>query len=110
MQMPNIVVVGSVNTDMVVKNQRLPAPGETIVGGRFVLVARGKGANQAVAAARLGAKVTLVAKIGRDLFGDLILPRTGVHCGRAGAYVRRASVGGRVNRGRSRCRIQRTAT
>lgn len=70
MQVPSIVVVGSVNADMVVKNQRLPAPGETITGGRFMLVPGGKGANQAVAAARLGAKVTLVAKIGRDQFGD----------------------------------------
>src|SRR5437868_1159929 len=70
MQVPSIVVIGSVNADMVVKNQRLPAPGETITGGRFMLVPGGKGANQAVAAARLGAKVILVAKIGRDQFGD----------------------------------------
>ena len=65
-----IVVVGSVNADMVVKGPRLPGPGETVVGGRFFMAAGGKGANQAVAAARLGADVTLVAKVGRDMFGD----------------------------------------
>ena len=70
MKVPRIVVVGSVNTDMVVKGERLPAPGETVTGGRFVMAAGGKGANQAVAAARLGAEVTLVAKVGRDVFGD----------------------------------------
>jgi ribokinase len=67
---PRIVVVGSSNTDMVVKGQRLPAPGETVKGGQFVMAAGGKGANQAVAAARLGAQVTLVAKVGADVFGD----------------------------------------
>jgi len=70
MNTPKIVVVGSVNTDMVVKSERIPAPGETITGGQFVMAAGGKGANQAVAAARLGAQVTLVAKVGRDVFGD----------------------------------------
>jgi ribokinase len=70
MPVPRIVVVGSSNTDMVVKSRRLPAPGETVTGGQFVLAAGGKGANQAVAAARLGADVTLVAKVGRDMFGD----------------------------------------
>ena len=70
MKVPRIVVVGSVNTDMVVKGERLPGPGETVTGGQFVMAAGGKGANQAVAAARLGAEVTLVAKVGRDVFGD----------------------------------------
>ncbi|MGA2616668.1 MAG: ribokinase [Thermoguttaceae bacterium] len=70
MNAPRIVVIGSVNTDMVVKGRRLPAPGETVTGGRFFLAPGGKGANQAVAAARLGARVTLVAKVGRDMFGD----------------------------------------
>ena len=64
-----IVVVGSSNTDMVVKTSRLPLPGETILGGRFFMNAGGKGANQAVAAARLGGAVGLVAKVGDDLFG-----------------------------------------
>ena len=67
---PRIVVVGSSNTDMVVKGRRLPGPGETVKGGQFVMAAGGKGANQAVAAARLGAHVTLVAKVGSDVFGD----------------------------------------
>ncbi len=70
MKAPRIVVVGSSNTDMVVKSERLPAPGETVTGGRFIMAPGGKGANQAVAAARLGAEVTFLAKVGSDLFGD----------------------------------------
>jgi ribokinase len=54
---------------MVVKTERIPAPGETVTGGKFFMPAGGKGANQAVAAARLGAEVTLVAKVGDDMFG-----------------------------------------
>ncbi|MBP6964775.1 MAG: ribokinase [Armatimonadetes bacterium] len=68
--MPRIVVVGSSNTDMVVKTERLPAPGETVTGGTFARVPGGKGANQAVAAARLGAGVVFVGKVGMDLNGD----------------------------------------
>lgn len=67
--MKRIVVIGSTNTDMVIKATRIPAPGETILGGRFLMNAGGKGANQAVAAARLGGDVTFVAKVGDDLFG-----------------------------------------
>jgi len=67
---PRIVVVGSSNTDMVVKAERIPVPGETVTGGQFVMAAGGKGANQAVAAARLGAEVTFLAKLGQDMFGD----------------------------------------
>jgi ribokinase len=67
--MKRIVVIGSTNTDMVVKASRIPAPGETILGGRFLMNPGGKGANQAVAAARLGGDVTFVAKVGDDLFG-----------------------------------------
>ncbi len=70
MKTPRIVVVGSSNTDMVVKTRRIPALGETVTGGQFVMAAGGKGANQAVAAARLGAEVTFVAKTGQDMFGD----------------------------------------
>ena len=65
-----ILVVGSTNTDMVVKAERLPLPGETILGGTFLMNAGGKGANQAVAAARLGAQVTFVCKTGNDIFGQ----------------------------------------
>lgn len=64
-----IVVVGSSNTDMVVKTPRLPLPGETILGGQFFMNGGGKGANQAVAAARLGGNVSLIAKTGNDIFG-----------------------------------------
>jgi ribokinase len=68
--MNRILVIGSSNTDMVIKTKKLPAPGETILGGTFLLNPGGKGANQAVAAARLGGKVTFIAKRGNDLFGN----------------------------------------
>jgi ribokinase len=64
-----ILIAGSSNTDMVIKTHNFPAPGETILGGRFLMNAGGKGANQAVAAARLGGRVTFVGKIGDDIFG-----------------------------------------
>jgi ribokinase len=64
-----ILVVGSSNTDMVVKAERLPVPGETILGGSFFMAAGGKGANQAVAAARLGGDVVFVGKVGDDIMG-----------------------------------------
>ena len=70
MDRPHIVVVGSVNTDLVVVSERLPAPGETVTGGTFSRHGGGKGANQAVAAARLGARVTMVGAVGADPFGD----------------------------------------
>lgn len=76
-----IVVIGSTNTDMVVKVPRIPAPGETILGGTFTMVPGGKGANQALAAARLGAEVTFVGCVGEDDFGRsslLNLRREGV--------------------------------
>ena len=66
----NILVVGSSNTDMIIKLKRIPRPGETILGGEFVTAAGGKGANQAVGAARAGGNVTFIARIGRDMFGD----------------------------------------
>jgi len=65
----SIVVVGSSNTDMIIKVPRIPKPGETILGGKFNTAAGGKGANQAVAAARAGGKVTFVTRIGDDMFG-----------------------------------------
>jgi ribokinase len=65
----SILVIGSSNTDMVVKAPHLPAPGETILGGTFLMNAGGKGANQAVAAARLGGAVTFICKTGNDIFG-----------------------------------------
>ncbi len=68
-----IVVVGSSNSDMVVATPHLPAPGETVLGGSFLMAAGGKGANQAVAAARLGAEVALVARMGDDSLGEAAL-------------------------------------
>lgn len=65
-----IVVIGSINTDMVVSADKLPRPGETVLGEEFLMTAGGKGANQAVAAARLGARVAMVGSLGLDLFGD----------------------------------------
>lgn len=70
MKTGKILVIGSSNTDMTIKSDRLPAPGETILGGKFLMGAGGKGANQAVAARRLGGDVTFVCKVGRDIFGD----------------------------------------
>jgi len=67
---PSILVVGSSNTDMIIKLDRIPKPGETILGGEFVTAAGGKGANQAVGAARAGGAVTFIARVGRDMFGD----------------------------------------
>ncbi|MDR3194484.1 MAG: ribokinase [Tannerella sp.] len=64
-----LLVVGSSNTDMVIQTGRLPRPGETVLGGAFFMNAGGKGANQAVAAARLGGRVSLICKTGSDLFG-----------------------------------------
>jgi len=67
---PRLVVVGSSNIDMVVKSDAIPRGGETVLGGEFVMVPGGKGANQAVCAAKLGADVTLVARVGDDVFGE----------------------------------------
>jgi ribokinase len=67
---PRICVVGSSNIDLTFRTHRLPAPGETLPGHSVALGYGGKGANQAVMAARLGAHVTLVARVGRDVFGD----------------------------------------
>ena len=64
-----ITVIGSSNTDMIIKVPRLPVPGETIIGGRFFTSPGGKGANQAVAAARGGGEVTFITRTGNDMFG-----------------------------------------
>jgi ribokinase len=66
----SILVIGSTNTDMVIKTDHLPAPGETILGGAFFMNQGGNGANQAVAAKRLGGNVTFIAKTGNDIFGE----------------------------------------
>ena len=66
MSRPRLAVVGSINLDLVVRAERLPRPGETVSGARFSRLPGGKGANQAVAAARLGAEVAMVGCVGRD--------------------------------------------
>jgi ribokinase len=79
--MPRIVVVGSINMDLVTLAPRFPSPGETLLGSRFLTAHGGKGANQAVAAARLGASVSMIGALGRDAFGDQLhagLAREGV--------------------------------
>ena len=70
MHKAKVVVIGSSNTDMTIKGDRLPKPGETVLGGEFRMGPGGKGANQAVAAQRLGADVSFICKVGRDIFGD----------------------------------------
>jgi ribokinase len=69
-QKPNILVIGSANMDMVIQSDHFPSPGETIIGGEFSLIPGGKGANQAVAAARLGGEVSFISQLGKDLFGQ----------------------------------------
>lgn len=71
--MPDILVVGSLNTDLVVRTPRFPRPGETISGEDLQTIPGGKGANQAVAAARLGASVAMLGRVGGDDFGDMLL-------------------------------------
>jgi ribokinase len=73
MSQPRIVVVGSANTDLVVAVPNIPQPGETVLGGDLTIVAGGKGANQAVACARLGAHTTFVARVGDDAYGEASL-------------------------------------
>lgn len=71
--MPKILVAGSLNADLVVRAPRFPRPGETISGGDLHVFPGGKGANQAVAASRLGASVSMLGRVGRDNFGDFLL-------------------------------------
>ena len=73
MKSPNIVMVGSAMVDLVTRVPRLPVAGETLVGTRFSVGFGGKGSNQAVMAARLGAQVSVVVKLGRDVFGEQTL-------------------------------------
>jgi len=70
---PNILVVGSINMDMVVRAPHMPAPSETVLGERFVTSPGGKGANQAVAVARLGGRCRLIGRVGKDAFGEALL-------------------------------------
>ena len=71
--MAEILVVGSLNTDLVVRAPHFPAPGETISGEDLRVIPGGKGANQSVAAARHGAEVSILGRVGKDNFGDFLL-------------------------------------
>lgn len=71
--MPDILVVGSLNADLVVRTPRFPQPGETISGEDLYVIPGGKGANQAVAATRQGAQVSMLGRVGKDNFGDFLL-------------------------------------
>ncbi len=85
MHKAKVVVIGSSNTDMTIKGDRLPKPGETVLGGEFRMGPGGKGANQAVAAQRLGADVSFICKVGRDIFGDNAIAgyqKEGIDCSR----------------------------
>jgi ribokinase len=81
-----VVVIGGANTDFLVQGKRLPLPGETVASDSFYEGAGGKGLNQAVAVARLGGRVALVARVGRDARGDALLA-TMERAGVAGPYV-----------------------
>ena len=80
---PKIAVVGSLNMDLVTRTPRIPSPGETILGRAFFTAPGGKGANQAVAAARLGARVSMIGRVGEDDFGNALrqtLIADGIDC------------------------------
>jgi ribokinase len=92
---PRIAVVGSANTDMIVRVPRLPRPGETVIGGRFHTAGGGKGANQAVAAARAGGEVIFIARVGDDPLGRQALEAFG----KEGIDVRHVRKDGRAASG-----------
>jgi ribokinase len=71
--MADIVVIGSLNADLVVRSPHFPLPGETVLGEDLATIPGGKGANQAVAAARLGASVAMVGRVGADAFGGMLI-------------------------------------
>jgi len=71
--MGSVVVLGSINMDLVVRVPRLPRPGETVLGDRVHTIQGGKGGNQAVAAARLGAKVRMIGRVGKDAYGPQLI-------------------------------------
>lgn len=73
MKQSKVTIVGSLNIDLVVETSNIPLPGETVLGERFIALPGGKGNNQAVACARLGAEVSLIGCVGDDIYGELIL-------------------------------------
>lgn len=89
-----ITVIGSSNTDMVVRTPHIPRPGETVMGGDFIMCPGGKGANQAVTVARLGGQVYFVAKLGKDIFGQeskKAFEKDGVHVDYVSFHEKQAS-------------------
>jgi len=83
MSAPDVVVIGSVNMDLVARSPRLPVPGETVSGSEFATIPGGKGANQAVAASRLGAGTAMIGCVGEDAFGESLrggLELDGIDC------------------------------
>ena len=70
MDQKDILVIGSLNTDMVIRTEHIPVSGETILGEDFFINTGGEGANQAVAASRLGGRVSFIGKVGKDVFGE----------------------------------------
>ncbi len=70
---PHVTIVGSLNMDLVVRAPRFPQPGETLIGTDFCTVPGGKGANQAVAAGRLGAHVSMIGRVGSDDYAEVLL-------------------------------------
>lgn len=77
--MIDILVLGSLNMDLVVRAERMPGPGETLAGGHFSTIPGGKGANQAAAAARLGQKTAMIGRVGKDAFGPALLESLAQH-------------------------------
>lgn len=69
----DVIVVGSINADLVIRVPRLPRPGETVSGYNFKVFGGGKGANQALAVARLGGRVRLIGNVGTDDFGAMVV-------------------------------------
>lgn len=68
-----VVVLGGINMDLIGTTPRLPNPGETVIGDNFYTAPGGKGGNQAVAAARMGARVSMIGRVGTDIFGPILL-------------------------------------
>ena len=90
---PKVAVVGSLNVDLVCRAPRRPDTGETLIGDAFDIFTGGKGFNQATAAARLGAEVTLIGSVGADLFGDMLLAATENEHIHSGFVTKRTDVG-----------------
>ena len=102
-----IVVIGSINMDLVARVPRLPGSGETVIGASFAVIPGGKGANQAVAAARLGGEVHLIGRVGKDDFGRATAHRAAGQWSEDGARPCRRPASPAVVRGHRRGRCWR---